>query len=165
MKKYASIIVALVIAHAAFGAYVVDVTFNGNTNDIYSAEIKNDKGKKEFDAFLEIPIEFENGEISKSERIGLCEQIVVKQFKIEGKKISLSIQVTSTELHGFDIANVDNKNVKYPKLSTKSFKTYLTVHQDSWFTIGEVSNSNGPPTPTMIRVRRKTSNNKIESDE
>jgi hypothetical protein len=148
MNKYAIIIIAMTISHSAFGAYVVDVTFNGDTNDIYSVEIKKDKGTKEFDAFLEI---------HNAERIGLCEQIIVKRFKVEEKKISLSIQATSTELHGFKVAEVKGKKLKYPILKVKSVSSSFTLHRDSWVTIGG-GKDNEKPYLIMVRVRQRASN-------
>jgi hypothetical protein len=127
MNKYAIIIIAMTISHSAFGAYVVDVTFNGDTNDIYSVEIKKDKGTKEFDAFLEI---------HNAERIGLCEQIIVKRFKV---------------------AEVKGKKLKYPILKVKSVSSSFTLHRDSWVTIGG-GKDNEKPYLIMVRVRQRASN-------
>ena len=150
MNKCAIIIIAMIISHSAFGAYVVDVTFSGDTNDIYSVEIEKGKGTKEFDAFLEI---------QNAEKIGLCEQIIVKQFEVKEEGISLSIQATSNELNGFRSAEVEGKKMKYPFLKRNEIKAYLaTLHIDSWVAIGQFRESNADSQTVMIRVRKKTSN-------
>ena len=149
MKRYAMIIIAVIISHTAFGGHIVDVTFNGDTNDIYSVEIHKGKGTKEFDAFLEI---------QQSGRIGLCERISVENFKAEENKVSLSIQATSNELNGFRVVNSKNRKLKYPIIKTKEVVLdSLTLHVNSWLTIGWVSTSNEERTPIMIRVRKRIS--------
>lgn len=157
MKAIAILVLALAlgVAESALAGYVVDVTFSGDTNDICSVEIENGTGKKDFDAFLVIP---------ESEKIGLCEQIVVTNFARDNQKATLSIEATSSELNGFKAADLNGRKQKFPIIRTKQFSfSSLTVFLNAWLPIGGVQQQDGSGNAAMIRVRHEASNKSVQT--
>ena len=156
MKQFTLIIIALFISLQAFADYVVDVTFNGNTNDIYSVEIKNGKGKREFDILLKIT---DNNIINEQDDLqGLGDQIIIEDFKADKTKISLSIKLTVNNLKGLKQIKVDNKKRKYPILGVKQMRlSNINLTLNSWLALPRGSD---PFSNVMIRARKKLSTNK-----
>ena len=155
MKQFTLVIIALFISLQAFADYIVDVTFTGNTNDIYSVEIKNGKGKREFDILLKIT---NNNIINEQDELqGLGDQIIIEHFKADKTKISLSIKLTANELKKLKQIKVNNKKRKHPTFGVKQMRlSNINLTLNSWFALPRDS---APFSNVMIRARKKLSTN------
>ena len=146
-----TILCSIALSNIASAGFIVDVTFSGNTNDIYSVEIQDGKGQKNFDAFLEIP---------QSEKIGLCENIVVTDFEVDEQTASISIKATSNTLNGFETLIVEGNKRKFPVIQTINISaTSLIVFLDTWSAVGGVQEQNEHTQSVKLRVRKVDRNN------
>ena len=144
------ILLTLPYSLSMFAAYVVDVTFSGDTNNFSTVEIHNGKGLKEFDSFIEL---------NESEKIGIGEEILISDFKVIDDMPALSISGSSNQLKGFKTVRVKGKRRKYPIIKSACFSIELNAwYPGTWLVVGGgVNNGGEDPAPAMIRIRKITS--------
>jgi len=137
--KLLSIIGLLAFATLSKGEYIIDIVLHDDPTNVYSLVIVEGQATtKDYDTYIDYPVKFnQNGDISKSDRIGIGVCVVVTNFSVSNEIVDITFTVTKTTIIGKTrIAVGDNKWVEIPQTQVISFNRFISLKLDEWMLSG-----------------------------